>query len=109
MAGIKDKKKKSIVVGIAQWIVRGSVNQRVAGLIPNQGTCLGCGPGPWLGDMRGNQLMFLSLSFFFLSLLSKKILKKRKKSSTSRGRSSLEETRAGGYGDCLHGHCEGLK
>ena len=31
--------------GVAQWIEYGPTNQRVAGLIPSQGTCLGCGPG----------------------------------------------------------------
>ena len=34
------------LTGVAQWIEHGPVNQRVAGLIPSQGTCLGCGPGP---------------------------------------------------------------
>ena len=57
--------------GVAQGIEHQPTNLKVAGLIPNQGTCLGCGPGPWLGDMRGNQLMFLSLSFSLLSPLSK--------------------------------------
>ena len=32
--------------GVAQWIEYQPANQRVAGLIPSQGTCLGCGPGP---------------------------------------------------------------
>ena len=30
------------------------VNQTVVGLIPSQGTCLGCGPGSWWGLARGN-------------------------------------------------------
>ena len=34
---------------MAQWITCWPVNQRVAGSIPNQGTCLGCGPGSQLG------------------------------------------------------------
>ena len=34
------------LAGIAQWIERGPAKQRVAGLIPSQGTCLGCGSGP---------------------------------------------------------------
>ena len=37
------------LAGVAQWIECQSANQRVAGLIPSQGTCLGCGPGPRLG------------------------------------------------------------
>ena len=35
------------LAGIAQWTECRPVNQRVAGLIPSQDTCLGCGPGPW--------------------------------------------------------------
>ena len=34
------------LAGVAQWIECWPVNQRVASLIPSQGTCLGCGPGP---------------------------------------------------------------
>ena len=34
------------LAGVAQWIEHGLVNQRVAGSVPSQGTCLGCGPGP---------------------------------------------------------------
>ena len=32
--------------GVAQWIEHWPANQRVAGSIPSQGTCLCCGPGP---------------------------------------------------------------
>ena len=31
---------------VAQWFDLWPANQRVTGLIPSQGTCLGCGPGP---------------------------------------------------------------
>ena len=31
--------------GIARWIKHRPENQRVAGSIPSQGRCLGCGPG----------------------------------------------------------------
>ena len=34
------------LAGVAQWIECRPANQRVAGLIPSQGMCLGCGPGP---------------------------------------------------------------
>ena len=34
------------LAGVAQWIERQPVNQRVTTLIPSQGTCLGCRPGP---------------------------------------------------------------
>ena len=33
------------LAGVAQWIEGGPVNQKVAGSIPSQGTCLGCRPG----------------------------------------------------------------
>ena len=32
------------LAGVAQWIERRPVNQRIAGSIPSQGTCLACGP-----------------------------------------------------------------
>ena len=35
------------LAGVAQWIDCQPVNQRVAGFIPSQGTCLCYGPGPW--------------------------------------------------------------
>ena len=34
------------LAGAAQWIECCLENQKVAGSIPSQGTCLGCGPGP---------------------------------------------------------------
>ena len=34
------------LAGEAQWIGHWPVNQRVAGLIPSQGTCLGCRLSP---------------------------------------------------------------
>ena len=34
------------LAGVAQWIEQWPANQRVAGWIPSQGTCLGCRPGP---------------------------------------------------------------
>ena len=37
------------LAGVAQWIEHRPANQRTAGSIPSQGTCLGCGPGPRLG------------------------------------------------------------
>ena len=37
------------LAGVAQWIEPWPVNQKVAGLIPRQGTCLGCRPGPQQG------------------------------------------------------------
>ena len=63
---------KKALAGVAQWIECRPVNQRVAGWIPSQGTCLGCGLGPSGGHLTGNHtLIFLSLSFSFPSPVSK--------------------------------------
>ena len=40
----------AVLAGVAQWIERRPVNQGVAGLIPSQGTCLGCRPVPGGGS-----------------------------------------------------------
>ena len=40
------QKLREALAGVVQWIEHRPVNQRVAGLIPSQGTCLGCRPGP---------------------------------------------------------------
>ena len=37
------------LAGVARWIEYQPVNQMVAGSIPSQGICLGCGPCPQLG------------------------------------------------------------
>ena len=73
MAQMKEQIKtpEKSLCGVAQWIEHWPENQRVASSIPNQGTCLGCGPGPlWWGHVRGNHtLMFLSISpYISLSL-----------------------------------------
>ena len=58
------------LAGVAQWIERPPVNQRVAGSISSRGPCLDCGPGPHRGWVGGNHtLIFLSL--FLPSSLSK--------------------------------------
>ena len=58
------------LAGMAQWIEDRPVNQRVTGLIPSQGTCLGVGQVPSRGCVKGNHiLMFLPLSFSFCSPL----------------------------------------
>ena len=38
------------LAGVALWIEHRPMNQRFAGLIPSQGTCLDCRPGPQLGE-----------------------------------------------------------
>ena len=40
------KSMRLALAGVAQWIECWPVNQRVTGLIPSQGTCLGCWPRP---------------------------------------------------------------
>ena len=40
------EEKFGALAGVAQWIEHWPVNQRVAGSIPSQGTCLGGGSGP---------------------------------------------------------------
>ena len=57
--------------GVAQWIERWPENQRVAGLIPSQGTCLGCGPGPQQGACKRQPHIDVSLLLFLPSQLSK--------------------------------------
>ena len=51
MLGAKVSYLKQItaLAGVAQWIECRPVNQMVVSSIPGQGTCPGCGPGPWLG------------------------------------------------------------
>ena len=53
-------KLKQALAGVAQWIGYWLASWKVAGSIPSQGTCLGCGPGPQLGPVRGNRSMYLS-------------------------------------------------
>ena len=45
---------KVALAGAAQWIECQPENQRVAGLIPSQGTCLGCWPGAQWGALKGH-------------------------------------------------------
>ena len=39
------RKEGQALASVVQWIECQLANQRVASLIPSQGTCLGCGPG----------------------------------------------------------------
>ena len=67
-----DKVDKRALAGVAQWIECWPANQKVAGLIPSQGTCLCFGQVPSRRQVRGNHiLMFLFLSFSLPSPLSK--------------------------------------
>ena len=55
------------LAGVAQWIDCPSANLEVAGWIPSQGTCVGSGPGPWLGAFDRQQLVYVSHICFYPS------------------------------------------
>ena len=59
-----------ILAGVAQWIECRPVNQRVTSWIPNQGTCLGWGPGPQLGVCKRQPQVGVSLPLFLPPFLS---------------------------------------
>ena len=62
LSGKGNKSVNLALAGVAQWIECWPVNQRVASLIPSQGTCLDCGQLPSRGHARSNHtLMFLTL------------------------------------------------
>ena len=52
------------LAGVAQWIECQTANQRVAGLIPSQGTYLGCRPGPQWGLHMNQPHIDVSLPLF---------------------------------------------
>ena len=54
-------KTKGALAGVAQWIECWPANQRVAGSIPSQGTCLGYWQGPQCGACE-RQLIDVSLA-----------------------------------------------
>ena len=51
---------------MAQWIECWPVNQRVAGSIPSQDTCLSCGPDPQWGAQDRQPHTDVSLPLFLL-------------------------------------------
>ena len=59
------------LASVAQWIECWPVNQRVAGLIPSQDTCLGCGPGPQSEAHERQAHIDVSLPLFLLPFPSK--------------------------------------
>ena len=69
--------------GVAQWTECWPKNQKVASSIPSQGTCLGCGPDPQLGECERQPLV--SLPVFLPPLPSPLISKIFLKSLTLQG------------------------
>ena len=81
---------------MAQWIECRPVNQRVAGSVPSQGTCLGCGPSPQLGALERHIDVSLPLSPSLLLSKNKQIKSlKKKKAKTDTGIKDITEDRAG--------------
>ena len=77
------KKIYAVLTCVAQLVGCHPAKWKVPALIPCQGTCLGCGFGPWLGHVHeaiyrcfSLTLMFLSLSFSLPSPLSRKKINK---------------------------------
>ena len=52
------------LAGVAQWIEYWPLNQRVAGLIPSQGTRFGCRPRPQLEAQKRQPHIDVFLPFF---------------------------------------------
>ena len=65
------KPLKEALTSVAQLLGRRPRKQKVPGMLPGQGTCLGHGLVPWVGCLH--QPIFLSLSFSLPSPLSKNI------------------------------------
>ena len=65
----------STLAGVAQWTECQPVNQMVAGSIPSQGTCLGCGTGPQWGAHKRQPHIDVSLPPFLPPFPSLKINK----------------------------------
>ena len=61
----------NVDIGVVQLFECQPTNQRFASLIPSQGTCPHCGPGPGLGACKRQSHIDVSLPLFLLSSLSK--------------------------------------
>ena len=58
------------LAGVAQWVEHWPANERVTGLIPRQGTCLGYGPGPQCRVCERQPHIDVSLPLFLLPVPS---------------------------------------
>ena len=64
----QDPALRSIALtGMVEMVGHRSAKQKVAGSIPGQGPCLGCGFGPRLGHIQEATDQYLSLTSMFLS------------------------------------------
>ena len=61
--------REIVLAGVAPWVEHWPANQKVAGSIPSQGTCLGCWPGPWSGACE-RQPVDVSLPLLLPSYIS---------------------------------------
>ena len=61
------------LAGVAHWIERGIANQRDAGWIPSQGTCLGYRSDPQKGELERQPHIAVSLPLFLPPFPSLKI------------------------------------
>ena len=75
MFDVASKYLMSTKAGVAQWIECRPENQRVISLIPSQGTCLGCMPGPQYVAREGQPHIDVSLPLSLSFPLSLKINK----------------------------------
>ena len=66
MVGKDSFKEKLALAGVVRWIEHRPENKMVAGSIPSQGTCLGCGPGPQWGAHERQPHIDVSLPLFLL-------------------------------------------
>ena len=75
LVGIKQSQSYKVhhrdLAGVAQWIEYWPVNQKITGLVPGQGTCLGCRPGPHWGVCERQPHIDVSLPLSLPSHLSK--------------------------------------
>ena len=65
-----NKKQLKALAGMAHCTERPTVNPRVVGSIPSQGTCLGCDPGPQCGTCKKQPHIDVSLPLFVLPFTS---------------------------------------
>ena len=93
------KRNNLALAGVTQWTEHWPVNQRVAGWIPSQGTCLGCGARSSAGNKRQPSDVSLHVNvslpsflppFPSLKINKNKILKKKIKSLWEEGKKAIE-------------------